>query len=249
MPDRDRVSGDRPRGGPAIKGDSLHEQIVSSLRWSIFIGELPPGDRFSVPALAEQFGVSPTPVREAVLDLVQRGLVVAMPNRGFRVVSPSLEYLQKAMHVRRLLEVPTMRDIARTATPDALRPLRQLADAIMQSAREGDLKGFVVADYEYHGQLTGLCGNRILTELIEELRSRARVIAVPAIARQGVLTETAQEHIDLLDAMLEHDLDEVERVTIAHMERTFEGLRAATGDLPAGAASKGGGSSGDRMQG
>lgn len=249
LPGRDRVSVDRPRGGPAIKGDSLHEQVVSSLRWSIFTGELPPGDSFSVPALAEQFGVSPTPVREAVLDLVQRGLVVAMPNRGFRVVAPSLEYLQQAMHVRRLLEVPTMRDIARTATPDAIRPLSQLADAIMQSARVGDLKSFVVADYEYHWQLTGLCGNRILTELIEELRSRARVVAVPAIARQGLLAETAQEHLDLLDAMLEHDLDEVERVTIAHMERTFEGLKAATGDLSAGGASRGRRPLGDRIQG
>lgn len=237
VPDRDPVSVDRPRGGPAVKGESLRQQVVSSLRWSIFTGELPPGDRFSVPALAEQFGVSPTPVREAVLDLVQQGLVVAVPNRGFRVVAPSLDYLQKAIQVRRLLEIPTMRDIARTASPDAIGPLRQLADSIMQSARVGDLKGFVVADYEYHWHLTGLCGNRILTELIEEMRSRARVVAVPAIAQHGVLTETAQEHNDLLDAMLEHDLDEVERVTVAHMERTFEGLKAAAGAGSAGGAS------------
>jgi DNA-binding GntR family transcriptional regulator len=247
-PGLDPVSGDRPRGGPAVKGESLHEQVVNSLRWSIFTGELQPGDRFSVPALAEQFGVSPTPVREAVLDLVQQGLVMAVPNRGFRVVAPSLEYLQKAMEVRRLLEIPTMRDIARIASPDAIQPLRQLADSIMQSARVGDLKSFVVADYEYHWHLTGLCGNRILTELIEEMRSRARVVAVPAIARHGVLTETAQEHIDLLDAMLEHDLDEVERVTVAHMERTFEGLRAAAGDLSAGGASRSRRPLGDRIQ-
>ncbi|MEO7229210.1 MAG: GntR family transcriptional regulator, partial [Candidatus Limnocylindrales bacterium] len=156
MSDRDWVTGDRPRGGPAVKGESLHEQVVSSLRWSIFTGERPPGERFSVPALAEQFGVSLTPVREAVLDLVQQGLVVALPNRGFRVVAPSLEYLRQAMQVRRLLELPTMRDIARTASPDAIRPLRQLADSIMQSALVGDLKTFVVTDYEYHWRLTGL---------------------------------------------------------------------------------------------
>lgn len=229
--DRDQVSVERPRGGRAVKGESLREQVVRSLRWSIFTGELPPGDRFSVPALSEQFGVSPTPVREAVLDLVQQGLVVALPNRGFEVVAPSMEYLRQAMQVRRLVEIPTMRDIARTVSPDAIRPLRQLADSIMQSARDGDLKGFVETDYEFHWQLTGLCGNRVLTELIEEMRSRARVVAVPAIARQGVLTETAQEHLDLLTAMLERDLAAVERVTVAHMERTFEGLKDAAGDV------------------
>ncbi len=228
--DRDHMSADRPRGGPAVKGESLREQIVSFLRWSIFSGELPPGDRFSVPVLAEQFGVSPTPVREAVLDLVQQGLVVALPNRGFQVVAPSMDYLRQAMHVRRLVEIPTMREIARTVSPEALAPVRQLASSIMESAREGDLKSFVLTDYEFHWQLTGLCGNHILTDLIEELRSRARVVAVPAIARHGMLVATAQEHLDLLAAMQERDLDAVERVTAAHMQRTFEGLLAAAGD-------------------
>jgi DNA-binding GntR family transcriptional regulator len=231
--DRGHASVDRPRSGLAVKGESLREQVVSSLRWSIFMGELPPGRRFSVPTLAEQFGVSPTPVREAVLDLVQQGLVVAHPNRGFEVVAPSMEYLVQAMQVRRLVEIPTMLDIARTVSPEAIRPVRRLADAVMQAAHEGDLKRFVETDYAFHLQLTGLCGNGILTEFIEELRSRARVVAVPAIARQGVLTDVAQEHLDLLTAMLARDLAAVERVTICHMERTFEGLRAAAHDVAA----------------
>ncbi len=231
MIDRNRVGADRPRGALAVKGKSLREQVVNSLRWSIFSGELPPGDRFSVPTLAEQFGVSPTPVREAVLDLVQQGLVVALPNRGFEVVAPSLEYLRQAMYVRRLLEIPTMLDIARTATVDQIRPLRQLADSILNAAVEGDLKRFVETDYEFHWQLTSLCGNPILTELIEEMRSRARVVAVPAIARHGALAATAWEHLDLLTAIENRDLAAAERVTIAHMERTFEGLKAAAGEV------------------
>jgi DNA-binding GntR family transcriptional regulator len=231
MLDRNRVSTNRPLGGLAVKGESLREQVVNSLRWSIFTGVLPPGDRFSVPALAEEFRVSPTPVREAVLDLVQQGLVVALPNRGFQVVAPSLEYLRQAMQVRRLLEIPTMLDIARTASVDQIRPMRRLADSILNSALEGDLKHFVETDYEYHWQLTGLCGNPILTKLIEEMRSRARVVAVPAIARQGALAATAWEHLDLLTAIENRDLAAVERVTIAHMERTFEGLKAAAGEV------------------
>ncbi len=97
-----------------------------------------------------RIGFGPTPVREAVLDVVQQGLVVALPNREFQVVAQPLEYLQQALQVRRPLELPTMRDIARTASPDAIRPLRQLADSILQSASVGDLKTFVVTDYEYH---------------------------------------------------------------------------------------------------
>ena len=175
--------------------------------------------------------MSPTPVREAVLDLVHEGLVVALPNRGFQVVAPSLEYLRQAMQVRRLLEIPTMLAIARTVSVDQIRPLRRLADSILSYALEEDLKRFVETDYEYHWRLTGLSGNPILTELIEEMRSRARVVAVPAIVRQGVLAATAREHLDLLTAMENRDLPAVERVTVAHMERTFEGLKAAAGEV------------------
>jgi DNA-binding GntR family transcriptional regulator len=229
VPDRQSMSAERSWGGAPVKGESLREQIVTSLRWSIFSGELPPGDRFSVPVLAEQFGVSPTPVREAVLDLVQQGLVAVLPNRGFQVVAPSMDYLRQAMHVRRLVEIPTMREIAQTAQPAELSRVRDLAVSILQSASDGNLKAFVQTDYEFHWQLTGLCGNRILTELIEELRSRARVVAVPAIARSGMLVETAQEHLDLLAAIEVKDLEGVERITLAHMQRTFEGLLAAAG--------------------
>ena len=137
MTDREQTTDGGLHAGRPVKGKSLHEQVVESLRWSIFIGELPPGRRFSVPALAEQFGVSPTPVREAVLDLVQQGLVAPLANRGFEVVPPTMEYLTQAMHVRRLLEIPAMVQIAGNATPDQIRPVRDLADAIMAAAREG----------------------------------------------------------------------------------------------------------------
>ena len=227
MLDRNHLNSDRGRAGLGVKRESLREQVVNLLRWAIFTGDLPPGGTFSVPSLADEFGISPTPVREAVLDLAQHGLVVVLPNRGFRVVSPTMDYLRQAMHVRRLVEIPTMLEIARAATREDVEPLRVLAVSIIRSAQTGDLKSFVETDYEFHWRLTSLCGNSILTELIEELRSRARVVAVPAIARQGVLTDTAQEHLDLLRAIEEHDLEAVERVTLSHMDRTFEGLKAA----------------------
>jgi len=225
MIDRESAPNGHPPASRAVKGKSLREQVVASLRWSIFIGELPPGRQFSVPVLAEQFGVSPTPVREAVLDLVQQGLVVALANRGFQVVAPSMEYLLEAMHVRRLLEVPAMNEIARTASPGQIAPVRELADTIMGAAERADIRAFVETDYVFHWQLTSLCGNTVLTNLIEEMRSRARLVVIPAISRQLSLVAIAQEHLDLLTAIAEHDLPAVERVTIAHMERTLDGIR------------------------
>lgn len=196
---------------------SLREQVATWLRSALFTGDLTPGSTFSVPALAEQFGISATPVREAVLDLVHQGLVVAVPSKGFVVVDPSAEWIAQSVEIRRLLEVPTTCRIAETVTEEQLVPLRRKAKQILTHARKGDLRSFVEVDYAFHQELTGLCGNPMLTELVEDLRSRARVHTIPYIAGMGLLVKTAKEHTRLLDAMAERDLVEVALVTEMHM--------------------------------
>ncbi len=199
---------------PAV---SLREQVAVWLRNGLFTGDLPPGSTFSVPALAEQFGISATPVREGVLDLVHQGLVVAMPSKGFVVVDPTPETIAQSVEIRRLLEVPTNCRIAETVSREELLPLRRMAKEILRHARGGDLRSFVEVDYAFHRQLTGLCGNPMLTELVEDLRSRARVHTVPYIAVHGLLVKTAREHTSLLDAMESRDMEGVVRITESHM--------------------------------
>ena len=212
---------------------SLREQVASWLRSALFIGDLVPGATFSVPALAEKFGVSPTPVREAVLDLVQQGLVVAVPSKGFLVVDPSPETIAQTVAIRRLIEVPTTCSIAETITAQQIAPLRRKARAILRHARHNDLRGFVEVDYLFHGELTRLCGNPMLTELVEDLRSRARVHTVPYLASRDLLVETAQQHLQLLDAMAVHDVTEVARISELHMGYA---LAARERELAAGAS-------------
>ncbi|MEK9665318.1 MAG: GntR family transcriptional regulator, partial [Candidatus Nanopelagicales bacterium] len=96
--------------GIAEIGDrvSLRERVAESLRAALVSGRMAPGTTYSIPALAEQFGVSATPVREAMLDLVNEGIVAPVPNKGFRVVELSDEELDQVTELRRLLEVPTV---------------------------------------------------------------------------------------------------------------------------------------------
>jgi DNA-binding GntR family transcriptional regulator len=138
-----------------------------------------------------------------------------------------MDYLLQGMHVRRLLEIPAMIEIARTAAPEQLDPVRELAEATLEAAERSDIRAFVETDYMFHWQLTSLCGNDVLTNLIEEMRSRARVIVIPAFSSERSLVDVAQEHLDLVTAIAEHDLAAVERITIAHMDRTLYGIRHA----------------------
>ncbi|MDI1289300.1 MAG: GntR family transcriptional regulator [bacterium] len=196
---------------------SLREQVATWLRSALFTGDLGPGSTFSVPALAEQFGISATPVREAVLDLVQQGLVVAVPSKGFLVVNPSSETIEQSVEIRRLVEVPTNCRIAEWVMPEDLAPLRIMAKQILTHAREVDLRSFVEVDYLFHRGVTGLAGNPMLTDLVEDLRSRARVVTVPYIASKHLLIKAAHEHKRLLDAMQARDMADVKAVTEQHM--------------------------------
>ena len=118
---------------------SLRESVTESLRTAIIAGTLKEGTMYSAPALAAAFGVSATPVREAMMDLTREGLVETMKNKGFRITSMSDRELDEITEIRLLLEPPVMADIAGTIPPSGIAALRSMADAIVDAAREGDL--------------------------------------------------------------------------------------------------------------
>lgn len=106
------------------KKSSYRERVADALRAALIAGELRPGEVHSAPALAARFGVSATPVREAMLDLAKEGLVDTVPNKGFRVTAVTEKQLDEYTHVRSLIEIPTTVGLARTADPVSLEALR-----------------------------------------------------------------------------------------------------------------------------
>ncbi len=91
----------------------VRDQVADALRAALVAGEMRPGVVYSAPALAARFGVSATPVREAMLDLAKEGLVTAVRNKGFRVTELSDRDLDDITALRALIEVPTIGQIAR----------------------------------------------------------------------------------------------------------------------------------------
>lgn len=178
---------------------NLREQVAHALRAALVAGEMRPGVVYSAPMLAAQFGVSPTPVREAMLDLAKEGLVEAVRNKGFRVVELCDRDLDELIEIRKLIEVPVVTGLAGRVSVEDGERLRYLADRIVQAADGGDILEYIDADRGFHLELLGLAGNAQLVEVVRELRDRARLYGVPALAAHGELTPSAREHIELLD--------------------------------------------------
>ncbi|MGO4751716.1 GntR family transcriptional regulator, partial [Streptomyces sp. 2MCAF27] len=125
------------------KREILRDRVRNALRAAIISGELTPGTVYSAPTLAAKFGVSSTPVREAMIDLVKEELVVAQPNKGFLITEVSEQDLDEVTAVRLLVEPPSVRAVVPLVPAEDFPALRELAQRIVEAAVKGDLIGYV----------------------------------------------------------------------------------------------------------
>jgi DNA-binding GntR family transcriptional regulator len=204
----------------SLRRTNLREEAVKVLRAGILGGELAPGSIHSAVGLAERLGVSPTPVREAMLELAKSGLVEVLPNRGFRVTVVDDQDLDEICALRLALEVHTLETVIAHATDEQLAALREPLRELESAATRGDAPGFLVADRDFHLQLLALAGNRRLVAIVAELRDQARITGIQSLAATGALETTAAEHRPILDAVLARDVGAAQRLMADHLKNT-----------------------------
>lgn len=191
------------------------------------LGEIQPGQVESVINVAAQLGVSVTPVREAVMDLANLGIVEIIRNRGFRVPVLTDHDLDEIFRLRTMLEAPAMSEVAVLLDGRPIPQFRQLAEQITDAAREGDLTAFLDYDRQFHLGLLELLGNRRLVAMVGQLRDQARMQGLQKLADQGELTRSGEEHLDIVDAIESGDAElaaELMRGHLAHSRGIWAGL-------------------------
>ncbi|UOW01947.1 GntR family transcriptional regulator [Agrococcus sp. SCSIO52902] len=198
-------------------GTSLREQVEESLASQIIAGMLEPGTVLTAPTLAAQYGVSATPVREALLTLQRRGFLEPLRNKGFRVTDVSLHELRQLAEVRQLLECPPMRELAGHLPESARAELQSLADEIVASGQEGRLQDYLSADTRFHLLLIDLVGNDHLTRIVRDLRQQTRLGGLAALSESRLLAESAAEHHELLALLVRGDGEAAEALMRRHI--------------------------------
>jgi DNA-binding GntR family transcriptional regulator len=201
---------------------SLRDRIGESLSAAIVSGELAPGTLVSVPTLAAQFEVSATPVREAMLDLEQRGFVTSVRNKGFRVTEVSEQDLREVVELRQLLEVPAMRALAADFPVETLPTWRAMADEITAYADSANLTGFIERDRDFHLGLLALYGNKRLVNAVRELRQQTRMVNLVRMRESNKLHASAHEHHEMLDLLEQGDGEALGHLIIVHLGHVVE---------------------------
>jgi DNA-binding GntR family transcriptional regulator len=187
-------------------------------------GELRPGVTYTVRSMAAEFGVSPTPFREAILDLSGEGLLQVHPNRGFTVVKPDAATVVHIANVRRLLEIPATVEVVRRASEGEIAELLDSAERTAYFADRDDLTGYIEADQDFHRQVLALTGNPVLVDLSQRLRAQARMHAFPGLLKSGELLPSAREHVALVRSIAGGDVAAVREIVGHHINYALTAL-------------------------
>jgi DNA-binding GntR family transcriptional regulator len=201
----------------SLRRTSLRDQVLRAIRNGLVTGQIVPGVVYSAAALAAELGVSNSPVREAMLALVDEGLMEVVPNRGYRPVTLTAADTAEIVQLRELLEVPAVGLAAEGDISDVHAALEDLVGVIEQTAAAGDIAGNLDADREFHIMLAGAGGNRRLASLVASLRDQARLYNLRHLAESGELRASAGEHRPLLAAVAAGDRPLAERLMRAHL--------------------------------
>ncbi|MBB3051178.1 DNA-binding GntR family transcriptional regulator [Prauserella isguenensis] len=194
------------------------DAVCERLREMIFTGELPAGARLSVPALAEQLEVSRSPVRDAVLRLVQERLAREEPRRGAVVAHVGAAELAAIYEVREVLEGLAARLAVENAGRRLVRALQGALDDHEAAMRTADLAASTEADMRFHRLIREACGNAEVVRLLDDVQTRVRLAMRTTTVTSGP-RQALDDHRAILTAIEAGDATAAEQAARAHIFR------------------------------
>ncbi|MGY1581035.1 GntR family transcriptional regulator [Streptomyces sp. MN13] len=214
-------------GNSAVTRSTLRQQIADALRDEVLAGRLQPGQEFTVKEIADQYGVSATPVREALVDLSAQGLLEADQHRGFHVREYSLDDYRGLVEARSLVTDGMFqalgeghrgfRDPDDPRTSAALTGVRRRGEEAQRAAAAGDLTVLIGYDLRFWRELSGLFGNPYLSDFLHRLRVQSWVCAVQHLRRLTDLRGRLWAgHTELVDALVRRDTDAARSIIAAY---------------------------------
>lgn len=209
-----------------LRPASLHEEVAARLRTMVFERQLPPGAWIDELALANDWQISRTPLREALKVLAAEGLVTLVPRQGCRVTELSEDDADELFPVMALLEGRCAYEAVRKATPADLKALRRLHEVLERHAAARNIDGYYRANHEFHTRVQAIAANRWLDRATNDLRRFMRLLRGRQLNRPGRIEDSINEHRVLIAAIEQRDAVRAERVMHDHLMAQLDALKA-----------------------
>lgn len=202
---------------------ALYEEVAELLRQRIFDRTLEPGSWIDELKIAEEFGISRTPLREALKVLAAEGLVTMKVRRGAYVTEVSEKDLRDVYHLLSLLESDAAAVVAGTMTPEQLAELESLHQDLEKQVHDRD--AFFATNEQFHMRLLELADNRWRSQMVQDLRKVMKLNRHHSLFKTGRLQESLTEHQAIMEALKNRDAEAVRERMQAHFQN---GLNAAS---------------------
>lgn len=196
----------------------LRELVFESLREAIIMGTLRPGERLMEIQLAEQMGVSRTPVREAIRKLELEGLVVMVPRKGAYVAGLSIKDIADVFEIRKALEGLAAELAADRISDEEIENLERTLHRLADASDGKRFEEFIEIDTEFHAVLFQAGRNDRLTQIISNLREQIHRFRNTSLSMPGRMSAAVDEHRKIVEAITQHDVDEAKRLAQEHID-------------------------------
>jgi DNA-binding GntR family transcriptional regulator len=199
-----------------LPAQALYEQVAERLRGRILAHTLAPGSWIDEQALAAEYGISRTPLREALKVLAAEGLVTMKLRRGAYVTEVSSRDLSEVFHLLALLESDAGRVVAQNATPAQIAELQAVHDELEASVADRDR--FFAANERFHMRLLEIADNRWRIQLVHDLRKVMKLNRHNSLFKQGRLEASLKEHRQIMAALKARNGEKVQALMQQHLD-------------------------------
>lgn len=202
----------------------LREMVFNVLMEAIISGQLPPGERLMEVQLAEEMGVSRTPVREAIRRLELEGFVVMIPRKGAYVAGLSIKDIVNIFEIRTALEQLAVSLAAERMTPDDLETLERMVVELSESVQDADVDSWAEMDKRFHRLICEYSRNERLIQMMENIIEQINRYRVISLSDAEVRHHTVAEHKRIVEAMAERDIPAAQKAAADHLNNTQTSL-------------------------
>ena len=196
----------------------LRDVVYNTLRKAILRGEFQPGERLMEIMLANRLGVSRTPVREAMRQLENDGLVIMIPRKGAQVAKITRQELYDVLEVRKSLEILAVERACERITPEQMKRLEEAEEAFSDLRETDDITAIAEADVMFHDVIYEATGNRRLIQILSNLREQMYRFRVEHLKNRNGRQALTDEHRAIMEAVLKGDSEKASYLTGLHID-------------------------------
>ncbi|MBS1144066.1 MAG: GntR family transcriptional regulator [Proteobacteria bacterium] len=207
-----------------IAPTALYQEVAERLRQRIFAHELTPGHWIDEQKLAEEYGISRTPLREALKVLASEGLVDLRPRRGCYVTEISRQDMDDIFPLIAMLEGRCAAEAVKRAKAGDIAALKNIHEQLELAAKEGRIDAFFESNQEFHKKIQELSGNRWLLSVIQDLRKVLKLSRLHSLSLEGRLQQSLDEHRQIMAALQAGDAVKAEKLMHDHLLSGREAL-------------------------